>query len=84
MQPSSYKLMKMFAMTEAARAARAEWPSTIWKIRTLHPSRMLWRPNVFPRKTATYVASEAMQIFGGYGLAKEYPWKKCTAMRGPA
>ena len=27
-------------------------------------------------ETATTVASEAMQIFGGYGLAKEYPIEK--------
>jgi acyl-CoA dehydrogenase len=27
-------------------------------------------------ETATYVASEAMQIFGGYGLAKEFVIEK--------
>ena len=30
----------------------------------------------FSTETATFVASEAMQIFGGYGLAKEYPIEK--------
>ncbi len=30
----------------------------------------------FSTETATTVASEAMQIFGGYGLAKEYPIEK--------
>jgi len=29
-----------------------------------------------PTETATTVASEAMQIFGGYGLAKEFPIEK--------
>ena len=30
----------------------------------------------FSTQTATYVASEAIQILGGYGLAKEYPVEK--------
>jgi acyl-CoA dehydrogenase len=30
----------------------------------------------FSTETATLVTSEAIQIFGGYGLAKEYPVEK--------
>jgi alkylation response protein AidB-like acyl-CoA dehydrogenase len=70
------KLFKMFTMVEAARAnarrmaafnaAHAEAPSGTHAVAA----------KCFSTETATTVASEAMQIFGGYGLAREYPIEK--------
>jgi len=70
------KLFKMFTMVEAARAnsrrmalynaAHPEAPSGTHAVAA----------KCLSTETATQVASEAMQIFGGYGLAKEYPIEK--------
>jgi len=70
------KLMKMFAMTEAARAGARR--IIIYNLN--HPGS----PSVahavaakcFSTETATFVASEAIQVLGGCGLAKEYPVEK--------
>ena len=70
------KLFKMFTMVEAARAnarrmafynaAHPEAPSGTHAVAA----------KCLSTETATFVASEAMQIFGGYGLAREYPIEK--------
>lgn len=70
------KLMNMFSMVEAARASARRMalynltnslaPSTIHAVAS----------KCLSTETATYVASEAMQILGAYGLAKEYPIEK--------
>ena len=69
------KLFKMFTMVEAARAATRRM--ALYNSVTQPPSA----PHAVACKclsteTATYVASEAIQIFGGYGLTKEYPVEK--------
>ena len=70
------KLFKMFTMVEAARAnarrmafynaAHPEAPSGTHAVAA----------KCLSTETATVVASEAVQIFGGNGLAKEYPIEK--------
>ena len=70
------KLMKMFSMVEAARASARRMglynfanpfaPSVVHAVAA----------KCLSTETATYVASEAMQIFGGYGLAKEFVIEK--------
>jgi alkylation response protein AidB-like acyl-CoA dehydrogenase len=70
------KLFKMFTMVEAARAnarrmafynaAHTDAPSGTHAVAA----------KCLSTETATFVASEAMQIFGGYGLAREYPVEK--------
>lgn len=70
------KLFKMFTMVEAVRAnarrmalynqAHSDAPSGTHAVAA----------KCLSTETATFVASEAMQIFGGYGLAKEYPIEK--------
>lgn len=70
------KLFKMFTMVEATRAnarrmalynaAQKDAPSGTHAVAA----------KCLSTETATYVASEAMQIFGGYGLAREYPIEK--------
>jgi alkylation response protein AidB-like acyl-CoA dehydrogenase len=70
------KLMKMFTMVEAARASARRM--------ALYNQAHPFTPSVvhavaakcLSTETATQVASDAMQIFGGYGLAKEYPIEK--------
>jgi len=70
------KLMKMFTMVEAARANARRM--------ALYNLQNPFSPAVAhavaakccSTETATIVASEAMQIFGGYGLAKEFPIEK--------
>jgi alkylation response protein AidB-like acyl-CoA dehydrogenase len=69
------KLFKMFTMVEAARAATRRM--ALYNSVTQPPSA----PHAVACKclsteTATYVASEAIQILGGYGLTKEYPVEK--------
>jgi alkylation response protein AidB-like acyl-CoA dehydrogenase len=70
------KLMKMFAATEAARAGARRM--AIFNLKNpLSPSvTHAVAAKCFSTETATFVASEALQIFGGYGLAKEYPVEK--------
>ena len=70
------KLMNMFTKVEAARAnarrmalynlANPFSPSVVHAVAA----------KCLSTETATFVASEAMQIFGGYGLAKEFPIEK--------
>ncbi len=70
------KLFKMFTKVEAVRAnarrmafynaANADAPSGTHAVAA----------KCLSTETATFVASEAMQIFGGYGLAREYPIEK--------
>lgn len=70
------KLFKMFTMVEAARAnarrmalynnAHQEMPSGVHAVAA----------KCLSTETATFVASEAMQIFGGNGLAREYTIEK--------
>jgi len=70
------KLMQMFTRVEAARAnarrmamynlANPMGPSVVHAVAA----------KCLSTETATSVASDAMQIFGGYGLAKEYPIEK--------
>lgn len=70
------KLFKMFTLVEAARANARRM--------TLYNHAHLEAPSgahavaakCLSTETATFVASEAMQIFGGNGLAKEYPIEK--------
>jgi acyl-CoA dehydrogenase len=71
-----HKLMKMFAMTEAARAGARRM--AIYNLKNpVSPSvAHAVAAKCFSTETATFVASEAIQIFGGYGLAKEYPVEK--------
>jgi len=70
------KLMKMFTMVEAARANARRM--AMYNIRNpLSPSVVhAIAGKCFSTQTATNVASEAIQIFGGYGLAKEFPVEK--------
>ena len=70
------KLMRMFTLAEAARANMRRM--------ALYNLQNPFSPAVahavaakcFSTEAATTIASEAMQIFGGYGLAKEYPIEK--------
>jgi alkylation response protein AidB-like acyl-CoA dehydrogenase len=73
------KLFKMFTMVEAARAnARRGY---LYNINALRTGQMPSGAHAVAAKclsteTATFVASEAIQIFGGNGLAKEYVVEK--------
>lgn len=70
------KLMKMFTMVEAARANARRM--ALYNLQNpLAPSVVhAVAAKCLSTETATTVASEAMQILGGYGLAKEYPVEK--------
>ncbi len=70
------KIMKMFTMVEAARANARRM--AIYNLNNpLSPSvAHAVAAKCLSTETATAVASEAMQIFGGYGLAKEFPIEK--------
>jgi alkylation response protein AidB-like acyl-CoA dehydrogenase len=70
------KLMKMFTLVEAARANVRRM--AMYNLQNpLSPSvAHAVTAKCLSTQTATVVASEAMQIFGGYGLAKEYPIEK--------
>jgi alkylation response protein AidB-like acyl-CoA dehydrogenase len=70
------KLMKMFTLVEAARA-NARRMALYNQAHPLMPSVVhAVAAKCLSTETATQVASDAMQIFGGYGLAKEYPIEK--------
>jgi alkylation response protein AidB-like acyl-CoA dehydrogenase len=74
--PIKIKLMKMFTLVEAARANARRM--------ALYNLQNPFSPSVahavgakcFSTEKAFEVAGEAMQIFGGYGLAKEFPIEK--------
>ena len=70
------KLMKMFTLVEAARANVRRM--ALYNLNNpLSPAvAHAVAAKCFSTETATKVASEAMQIFGGYGLAKEFPIEK--------
>ncbi len=69
-------LMKMFTLVEAARA-NVRRMAVYNLLNPLAPSvAHAVAAKCLSTETATVVASEAMQIFGGYGLAKEYPIEK--------
>jgi alkylation response protein AidB-like acyl-CoA dehydrogenase len=70
------KLMQMLTQVEAARA-NARRMATYNLANPMNPSVVhAVAAKCFSTETATRVASDAMQIFGGYGLAKEYPIEK--------
>lgn len=70
------KLMKMFGMVEAARA-NARRMAVYNRINLMTPSvAHAVAAKCLSTETAFAVASEAMQIFGGNGLAKEYAIEK--------
>jgi len=75
-QSIKLKLMKMFTMVEAARA-NARRMAMYNRLNSTMPSvAHAVAAKCFSTETAFMVASEAMQIFGGYGLAKEFPIEK--------
>jgi len=70
------KLMKMFTIVEAARA-NARRMALYNRLNPAMPSvAHAVVAKCFSTETAFAVASEAMQIFGGYGLTKELPIEK--------
>ena len=70
------KLMQMLTQVEAARA-NARRMAMFNLANPMNPSVVhAVAAKCFSTETATRVASDAMQIFGGYGLAKEYPIEK--------
>jgi alkylation response protein AidB-like acyl-CoA dehydrogenase len=70
------KLMQMFMQVEAARA-NARRMALYNLANPMSPSvTHAVAAKILSTETATRVASDAMQIFGGYGLAKEYPIEK--------
>ncbi|MDA3896595.1 MAG: acyl-CoA/acyl-ACP dehydrogenase [Desulfobacteraceae bacterium] len=70
------KLMKMFMQVEAARA-NARRMAMFNQQNPMNPSVIhAVAAKILSTETATRVASDAMQIFGGNGLAKEYPIEK--------
>ncbi|MCU0600604.1 MAG: acyl-CoA/acyl-ACP dehydrogenase [Desulfobacterales bacterium] len=70
------KLMKMFTMVEAARA-NARRMAVYNRMNIMTPSvAHAVAAKCLSTETAFTVASEAMQIFGGNGLAKEYSIEK--------
>lgn len=70
------KLMKMFAQTEAARAGARRMALYNLQNPAAPAVAHAVAAKCFSTQTATEVASEAIQIFGGYGLAREYPVEK--------
>jgi alkylation response protein AidB-like acyl-CoA dehydrogenase len=69
------KLFKMFTLVEAARAAvrrMARYNAVNQPPSAAHAVAC----KCFSTETAFQVASEAIQIFGGYGLTREYPIEK--------
>jgi alkylation response protein AidB-like acyl-CoA dehydrogenase len=70
-----HKLFSMFMKVEAARAySRAAW---IYNANTTPPATQYSiASKVFCTQAAFEVANDAVQIFGGYGVSKEYPIEK--------
>lgn len=70
------KLMRMFTQVEAARA-NARRMALYNLANPMSPSVVhAVAAKILSTETAFFAASEAMQIFGGYGLAREYPIEK--------
>ena len=74
-QMIKHKLFSMFMKIEAARAySRAAW---IYNANTTPPAtHYSIASKVFCTQAAFEVANDAVQIFGGYGVSKEYPIEK--------
>jgi alkylation response protein AidB-like acyl-CoA dehydrogenase len=70
------KLFKMFTMVEAARANARRMALYNASHQEAPSGTHAVAAKCLSTETATFVASEAMQIFGGYGLAREYPIEK--------
>jgi alkylation response protein AidB-like acyl-CoA dehydrogenase len=73
------KLVDMFASVEAARSlARRVAVYNIGRVRGMRPPALHYAiaSKIFSTETAFRVASEAIQVFGGYGLSKEYVIEK--------
>jgi alkylation response protein AidB-like acyl-CoA dehydrogenase len=69
------KLFKMFAMVESTRSLTRRM--ALYNAVTMPPSGPhAVASKVLATECAFRVASEAIQIFGGYGLSKEYPVEK--------
>jgi alkylation response protein AidB-like acyl-CoA dehydrogenase len=69
------KIFKMFTLVEAARAATRRM--TLYNAVNQPPSGAhAVAAKCFSTETAFQVASEAIQIFGGNGLSREYPVEK--------
>jgi alkylation response protein AidB-like acyl-CoA dehydrogenase len=70
-----HKLFSMFMKVEAARAfSRA---AMIYNYNNTPPdTKYSIASKVFCTNTAFEVANDAVQIFGGYGLSREYPIEK--------
>ena len=69
------KLFKMFAMVESTRALTRRM--ALYNAVNMPPSGPhAVAAKVLATECAFKVASEAIQIFGGYGLSKEYPVEK--------
>jgi alkylation response protein AidB-like acyl-CoA dehydrogenase len=70
------KLMKMFAQTQAARAAARQMALYNLRNPTAPSVAHAVASKCFSTQTAYDVTSDAIQILGGCGLAKEYPVEK--------
>jgi acyl-CoA dehydrogenase len=73
-QGVSFKIAEMGMRTEAARllAYNAAWKAAKGERNTLEASYA----KTFSSDTAMWVATEAVQIHGGYGYSEEYPLEK--------
>ncbi len=70
-----HKLFNMFMKVEAARAMSRT--ALVYNYSNMPPKvEYSIASKVFCTNVAYEIASEAVQIFGGYGLAKEYPIEK--------
>jgi len=70
------KLMKMFMQTEAARALSRQMALFNLQNSASPSVAHAVAAKCFSTQTAYEVASDAIQILGGYGLAREYPVEK--------
>ena len=74
-QMIKHKLFNMFMKVEAARALSRS--AIVYNLNNTPPlTRYSIASKVFCTSTAFEVASDAVQIFGGIGVSKEYPVEK--------
>jgi alkylation response protein AidB-like acyl-CoA dehydrogenase len=74
-QAVKLRLFDMFASVEAARSlARRVWIYNMDQYNNMQPPAVHYAmaSKIFSTETSTRVASQAIQIFGGVGLTKEY------------
>jgi len=74
-QAVKLRLFDMFASVEAARSlARRVWVYNVEQYNNMQPPAVHYSmaAKVLSTETSTRVASQAIQIFGGVGLSKEY------------